>query len=206
MHWHHRSSACAVFWRRVNDAKKLGVKIGLGTDVAGGYSPSMLSALRSAVVTSKALRMQHLQPAEHGTEPSPANSHLLDYKVRRRLRQRLFACKAFHQLSLQPQQGRLDCKHLLLLLLLTQHICIGCIGFLLLHYVRLMGTPHSTGCFSPGDGRRRGGSRHPGQRRHICRRQGLRRPAAGAGQRRHLRRVPHGQCRGQVSETLQPRR
>ena len=66
---------------RVNDAKKLGVKVGLGTDVAGGYSPSMLSALRSAVVASKALRMQHLAPAEHGTEPSPANSHLLDYKV-----------------------------------------------------------------------------------------------------------------------------
>ncbi len=65
----------------MNDAKKLGVKVGLGTDVAGGYSPSMLSALRSAVVTSKALRMQHLAPAEHGTEPSPANSHLLDYKV-----------------------------------------------------------------------------------------------------------------------------
>ena len=66
---------------RVNHAKRLGVKVGLGTDVAGGYSPSMLNALRSAVVTSKALRMQHLAPTEHGTEPSPANSHLLDYKV-----------------------------------------------------------------------------------------------------------------------------
>ncbi len=66
---------------RVNHAKQLGVKVGLGTDVAGGYSPSMLNALRSAVITSKALRMQHLAPTEHGTEPSPANSHLLDYKV-----------------------------------------------------------------------------------------------------------------------------
>ena len=65
----------------MNHAKRLGVKVGLGTDVAGGYSPSMLNALRSAVITSKALRMQHLAPTEHGTEPSPANSHLLDYKV-----------------------------------------------------------------------------------------------------------------------------
>ena len=72
----------------MNDAKKLGVKVGLGTDVAGGYSPSMLSALRSAVVASKALRMQHLAPAEHGTEPSRANCHLLDYKVGRWFPQR----------------------------------------------------------------------------------------------------------------------
>lgn len=67
---------------RVNDAKRLGVKIGLGTDVAGGYSPSMLSALRTAVITSRAVRMQHLGPEEHGEGPSPANSHLIDYKVR----------------------------------------------------------------------------------------------------------------------------
>lgn len=28
---------------RVNNAMKLGLKVGLGTDVAGGYSPSMLT-------------------------------------------------------------------------------------------------------------------------------------------------------------------
>ncbi|XP_062874271.1 guanine deaminase [Trichomycterus rosablanca] len=40
------------------------VKLGLGTDVAGGYSTSMLDAIRRAMDTSKALSMQdpHLQP------------------------------------------------------------------------------------------------------------------------------------------------
>ncbi|CAL5228621.1 g11785 [Coccomyxa viridis] len=42
---------------------KAGVKVGLGTDVAGGYSPSMLSAMRSAVITSKAVRMMHIDAA-----------------------------------------------------------------------------------------------------------------------------------------------
>ena len=66
----------------MNDAKRLGVKIGLATDVAGGYAYSMLSALRTAVITSQAVRMQHLGPEEHGEGPSLANSHLVDYKVR----------------------------------------------------------------------------------------------------------------------------
>ena len=34
------------------------LQIGLGTDVAGGYSPSMLSAIRNCVVASRALCMQ----------------------------------------------------------------------------------------------------------------------------------------------------
>ena len=38
----------------------MGVQVGLGTDVAGGYSPSMLHAMRSCVVASRALRMQRL--------------------------------------------------------------------------------------------------------------------------------------------------
>lgn len=33
-----------------------GVKVGLGTDVAGGYSPSMLQAIRMAVINSHALK------------------------------------------------------------------------------------------------------------------------------------------------------
>uniref|UniRef100_A0AAR2LBZ8 Guanine deaminase n=1 Tax=Pygocentrus nattereri TaxID=42514 RepID=A0AAR2LBZ8_PYGNA len=37
------------------------VKLGLGTDVAGGYSPSMLDALRRAMDTSKVLSMQDAQ-------------------------------------------------------------------------------------------------------------------------------------------------
>ena len=38
-------------------------QVGLGTDVAGGYSPSMLSAMRSAVLASKAVRMLHIDAA-----------------------------------------------------------------------------------------------------------------------------------------------
>ena len=39
---------------------KLGLKVGLGTDVAGGISPSMLTAIRMAVVNrSVAVRLQY---------------------------------------------------------------------------------------------------------------------------------------------------
>ncbi|XP_006627040.3 guanine deaminase [Lepisosteus oculatus] len=38
---------------------KHNVKLGLGTDVAGGYSPSMLDAIRRALDTSKALKIQN---------------------------------------------------------------------------------------------------------------------------------------------------
>ena len=45
------------------------MQVGLGTDVAGGYSPSMLNAIRSAVIASRALCMQHYamlpRPARH---------------------------------------------------------------------------------------------------------------------------------------------
>lgn len=45
---------------RVNHALKLGLKVGLGTDVAGGISPSMLTAQRMAVVNSRCLRAHKL--------------------------------------------------------------------------------------------------------------------------------------------------
>ena len=35
-----------------------GIKVGLGTDVAGGYSPSILSAMRAAVMASKSLQFR----------------------------------------------------------------------------------------------------------------------------------------------------
>lgn len=38
-----------------------GLKVGLGTDVAGGYSPSMLSAVRAAVLASKCLQFRYLE-------------------------------------------------------------------------------------------------------------------------------------------------
>jgi guanine deaminase len=38
----------------------LGLKVGLGTDVAGGISPSMLTAIRMAVVNSRCLRAHKL--------------------------------------------------------------------------------------------------------------------------------------------------
>ncbi|KAJ0411831.1 hypothetical protein ATCC90586_002984 [Pythium insidiosum] len=36
-----------------------GVHVGLGTDIAGGYSPSMLRSIQTAVITSKALEVSH---------------------------------------------------------------------------------------------------------------------------------------------------
>lgn len=41
----------------VIDCELAGVKVSLGTDVAGGYSMSMLDAIRLAIVGSKSLRM-----------------------------------------------------------------------------------------------------------------------------------------------------
>ena len=61
---------------RVQHCIDLGVLVGLGTDVAGGYSPSMLSAIRNAVITSKALRMQTLASSTPGT----ADADLIDWK------------------------------------------------------------------------------------------------------------------------------
>lgn len=46
--------------RRVNHAISLGLKVGLGTDVAGGISPSMLTAMRMAVVNARCLRAHKL--------------------------------------------------------------------------------------------------------------------------------------------------
>ena len=39
----------------VRRAKEAGVKVGLGTDVSGGYSPSMLEVMRQAVIASTAI-------------------------------------------------------------------------------------------------------------------------------------------------------
>eukprot|EP01098_Paradermamoeba_levis_P005229 TRINITY_DN2220_c0_g1_i1.p1 TRINITY_DN2220_c0_g1~~TRINITY_DN2220_c0_g1_i1.p1 ORF type:complete len:476 (-),score=150.36 TRINITY_DN2220_c0_g1_i1:78-1454(-) len=39
----------------VNDAHQKGVKIGLGTDMSGGYSPSLLEVIRQTIITSQAL-------------------------------------------------------------------------------------------------------------------------------------------------------
>ncbi|KAJ6630609.1 hypothetical protein B0H10DRAFT_1982024 [Mycena sp. CBHHK59/15] len=44
-----------------------GIKVGLGTDVSGGYSPSILNAIRSASIASKVIAMQH-----RGDPPEPA--------------------------------------------------------------------------------------------------------------------------------------
>jgi len=50
--------------RKVLEAQ---VKVGLGTDVAGGYSPSMLSAVRSCVIASRVLE-DGVEEWRHGTE------------------------------------------------------------------------------------------------------------------------------------------
>ena len=43
---------------QVRQMLQLGVKVGLGTDVAGGYSPAMLVSLRHAVLASKTLQFR----------------------------------------------------------------------------------------------------------------------------------------------------
>lgn len=46
----------------VADVRRLldkGVKVGLGTDVSGGYSPSMLNAIRNAIIASSAQHSHH---------------------------------------------------------------------------------------------------------------------------------------------------
>lgn len=50
-----------------------GNKVGLGTDVAGGYSPSMMNSQRMAVVASQSL--QHQQEQTSGTSDG-----VLDYR------------------------------------------------------------------------------------------------------------------------------
>ncbi|KAL1919647.1 uncharacterized protein VTP21DRAFT_1578 [Calcarisporiella thermophila] len=45
------------------------IKVGLGTDVAGGYTPAMLSAIRQAVVTSKMMEAQRKDSIDkHGVQ------------------------------------------------------------------------------------------------------------------------------------------
>lgn len=52
---------------------KKGNKLGLGTDVAGGYSPSMMDSCRMAVVASQSL--------QHGSlERKASEDHVLDYQ------------------------------------------------------------------------------------------------------------------------------
>eukprot|EP00438_Fugacium_kawagutii_P008033 Skav209184 [mRNA] locus=scaffold1137:625723:634073:+ [translate_table: standard] len=57
--------AHCVQMKQVKQLIGQGMKVGLGTDVAGGYSPSMLSAMRAAVLASKSLQFRSL------ARPSP---------------------------------------------------------------------------------------------------------------------------------------
>lgn len=60
---------------------QLGVAVGLGTDVAGGYSPSMLQAIRMAVVNSHALKAAQLQPGASSVAAAAANDdHVLTWQ------------------------------------------------------------------------------------------------------------------------------
>ncbi|CAJ1384138.1 unnamed protein product [Effrenium voratum] len=52
----------------VKQLLKRGVKVALGTDIAGGYSPSMLTAMRSAVMAAKTLQFRHVKGCAFGTE------------------------------------------------------------------------------------------------------------------------------------------
>lgn len=52
----HQSTLLKSF--EVKYLLRRGIKVGLGTDVAGGYSPSILSAMRAAVMASKSLQFR----------------------------------------------------------------------------------------------------------------------------------------------------
>eukprot|EP00797_Seminavis_robusta_P003448 Sro1215_g253250.2 (190) ;mRNA; r:31762-32331 len=56
-----------------------GNKVGLGTDVAGGYSPSMLQAARTTVVASQSLQAMHTQMEQQPTTNDTTES-ILDYR------------------------------------------------------------------------------------------------------------------------------
>lgn len=63
----------------VSDMGATLMQVGLGTDVAGGYSPSMLSAMRSAVVAAKATGMLRTDRARLAVRrrPSPSSDQPL---------------------------------------------------------------------------------------------------------------------------------
>jgi guanine deaminase len=52
----------------VRDLLKNGIKVGLGTDVSGGHHPSMLDAIRSAIMASKVLQIQYQQLPDKDSE------------------------------------------------------------------------------------------------------------------------------------------
>lgn len=65
---------------RVNHSKKQGLKVGLGTDVAGGYSPSMLDSMRSCVINSRALRTHKITMQRMGVWSGNAEEDVLTFK------------------------------------------------------------------------------------------------------------------------------
>eukprot|EP01029_Cantina_marsupialis_P016066 TRINITY_DN3567_c0_g2_i1.p1 TRINITY_DN3567_c0_g2~~TRINITY_DN3567_c0_g2_i1.p1 ORF type:complete len:440 (+),score=171.04 TRINITY_DN3567_c0_g2_i1:51-1370(+) len=53
----------------VRQSLNLGLTVGMGTDVAGGYSPSMLECIRSTLVGTQAKTFQKRDLSAEGTEP-----------------------------------------------------------------------------------------------------------------------------------------
>jgi len=52
-----------------------GIKVALGTDVAGGYSPSMLDALRQTIIASHIKEMQHRDSKKDASIPHASDKH-----------------------------------------------------------------------------------------------------------------------------------
>jgi guanine deaminase len=83
----------------LRDMLESGVKIGLGTDVSGGYSPSMLNAMRMAIATSAVHTAQNqAKPLSHieafylatlGTKSSHASVLTFVFRWKRAPRRRL---------------------------------------------------------------------------------------------------------------------
>ncbi|KAL1301750.1 hypothetical protein AAFC00_005952 [Neodothiora populina] len=55
---------------KVRELLEAGLTVGLGTDVSGGYSPSILEEVRQAILVSRHVAMDHGDPAKLSTEES----------------------------------------------------------------------------------------------------------------------------------------
>lgn len=91
-------------------ARSAVMQVGLGTDVAGGYSPSMLNAMRSCVIASRALCMQHYAALSKATEHDPSSQQGEHAEHRPSSQQSAALTKAPNQALSSHQDEHAGCK------------------------------------------------------------------------------------------------
>ena len=65
---------------RLREALDLNVKVGLGTDIAGGYSIDIMNAMRSAVVTARIREGQRAESVQESLNAEPGKSLSVGWK------------------------------------------------------------------------------------------------------------------------------